>query len=75
MKKFVLTFKNRNMQELKDFAEKASKTESGVTIFSGKSYFDASSFMSLIAVKDSDKITVCYSERDMDFENYLNTFF
>ena len=71
MNKFLLTFKNKSLDDLKEFAKKAEDTDGGVIISSGKNCFDGSSFMSLIAIKNCDIVFVFYHENEKDFENFL----
>jgi hypothetical protein len=72
MNKFLLTFKDKTIDDLKEFAKKAEDANGGVIISSGKNYFDGSSFMSLIAIKNCDNVFVFYHEDEKDFEKFLD---
>lgn len=71
MNKFLLTFKDKDFNDLKEFAEKAEATRKGVIVYSGKHYFDGGSLMSLIAIKNRDSVMVVYGKEEKDFENFL----
>ena len=71
MNKFLLTFKDKDFNDLKEFAEKAEATRKGVVVYSGKHYFDGGSLMSLIAIKNRDNVMVVYDKEEKDFENFL----
>ncbi len=71
MEKFTFTFQGKTLNQIKEFANAAVKTDNGVTICYGKNHFDGSSFMSLIALKDCDLLVAVYSERDTEFRDFM----
>ena len=71
MEKFTFTFQGKTLDQIKNFANAASKTDQGVTICYGRNHFDGSSFMSLIALKDCDLLIAVYSERDTEFKDFM----
>ena len=71
MERFTFTFQGKTLDQIKEFANAAAKTDGGVTICYGKNHFDGSSFMSLIALKNCDLLIAFYSEKDTDFRDFM----
>ena len=71
MNRFTFTFQGKTLDQIKEFANAAARTDGGVTICYGKNHFDGSSFMSLIALKNCDLLVAIYSKEETEFENFM----
>ena len=73
MTKFVLTFKNKSVEDIETFVKEASKVDGNITVSSGKNHFDGRSLMGLLALKDCDVLLIVYPAEAKDFEDYLTS--
>lgn len=71
MERFCFSFKNKTVEDIEVFAEKASQVDGDVSVISGKNHFDGSSFLGLLNLKDCDVLLVVYPYNAEDFRNYL----
>ena len=71
MEKFTFTFQGKTLDQIKEFANAAARTDSGVTICYGRNHFDGSSLMSLIALKDCDLLIAFYSDKETEFRDFM----
>lgn len=72
---FVITFKNKGVDTVKEFVNKAEKVDGAVLVSSGSNCFDGSSLMGMITLKDCDLLVVKYPQKAEDFEKYLTDTF
>lgn len=73
MSKFVLTFKNKSVDDIRNFVDEATKVDGAVVVTSGKNHFDGRSLLSMLALKDCDILLIIYPAEAKDFENYLTS--
>jgi len=73
MSKFILSFKNKSIDDIKNFVNEAIKVDGNVIVSSGKNHFDGRSLLGMLALKDCDILLVIYPAEAKDFENYLTS--
>lgn len=69
--KYGLSFRNKSMEDIKEFVENAEMVEGTVLVSSGRNCFDGRSFMSMINLKDCDILLVMYPRNSEYFRKYL----
>jgi hypothetical protein len=72
---FVITFKDKEVDTIKEFVDKAEKVDGVVLVSSGLNCFDGSSLMGMITLKDCNLLIVRYPQKAKDFEKYLTDTF
>ena len=69
--RFVITFKDKSTDQVKEFVKEAEAVDGAVLVSSGSNCFDGGSLMGMLTLKDCDLLMVRYPRKAEKFEKYL----